>query len=151
MSSLILAPHLGRWEGSKGKWQDVIGKGAKTKYGHVEIWAFHWIETGRSDQASMGEYNVYKFRGLAVSNWQDLWMGELIHCQWGILEDMIKMVVSQGRLWSYGEEFDNILACLGSALINSTWGWSAIWGKHSTIQKYQMLPMIVNQPRRCEL
>lgn len=86
----------------------------------MEIWAFHWIETGRSDQASTGEYNVCEFRGLDVLNCQDLWMGELSHCQWGILEDMIKMVVNQGRLRSYGEEFDNILAGMGPALIDST-------------------------------
>lgn len=70
-----------------------------------------------------------KFPGLAVSNWQDLWMNELIHCQQGILGDMVKMVVSQGRLQSYGEEFDNILAYMGSALIDSIWEFICDLGK----------------------
>lgn len=29
---------------------------------------------------------------------KNLWMGELIHCQWEILDDMMQMVVNQGRL-----------------------------------------------------
>lgn len=81
------------------------------------------------DRGSTSENKVGKLRGLAASNWPNLWMGELIHCQWEILDDMIKMVVNQGRLWSYRDRFDNILACLGSALIESTWGFICDLGK----------------------